>query len=319
MKKTTTLNVVITSLILVGFGVLLYVYYKYSQGEDFESYSKFGDGMGGVVGTLWSLAGIFLFYLALTEQRKDIKINQKALNSQIKSLDIQIEEYRLQRIELEETKRVLRDQSEAFKIQQFESTFFNMLRLLQDIINDLEITVEDNSSTGRDFFKAAFYSLKNSWNQNNNLTSDPNQTIKKQDFIQLLMSKNPHGSINDSSIKEFKLKTIEVYEDFYSHYHYSLGHYFRFVYNIMKFTINSKLTEDKRYQYINLIQAQMSSYELSLIFYNALSKHGNRMFVWLEQYGFLENIDNKALLSPIHWKFYPETKFKFIEMMHNEP
>ncbi|PTB90929.1 hypothetical protein C9994_16455, partial [Marivirga lumbricoides] len=65
--------------------------------------------------------------------------------------------------------------------------------------------------------------------------------------------------------------------------------------------------------YINLIQAQMSTYELGLIFYNALSTHGSKMYEWLEDYHFLENIDKKGLLSPLlHTKFYPKTSFKFI-------
>jgi len=306
-------------LIFTGVIILIVISYCFIKGQSFDGFSKFGDSVGGLIGSLWSLAGILLFYLALTEQRKDIKINQQTLKSQIKSLDLQIDEYKLQRLELEETRKVLKEQSETFKIQQFESTFFNMLRLLQEIIDDLKISVDGQSGTGRDFFKIAFGNLMTLVSQHNNVTHDPSEVIKKQASIELLMTKakNSDGAIDEVQLNEIKLKTTDVYEDFYKYYNDNLGHYFRFVYNIMKFTINSKLTDEEKARYINLIQAQMSSYELGLIFYNALSKHGNRMFDWLEAYTFLENIDSKALLSPlIHSKFYPKTKFKFIEMMN---
>jgi hypothetical protein len=311
------LDILSKLLIFFGLGLLLYATYNYYKGDNFENYSKFGDSIGGLIGTLWSLAGILLFYLALTEQRKDIKINQETLKNQIKSLDLQIEEYKLQRIELEETRKVLKNQSETLQIQQFESTFFNMLHLLQEIINELKITVDNQSGNGRDFFKVAFINLKKFVTQHNTPINDPKEAIKKEALLELIMTKekNPYGTLNESELNEIKLKTIEIYEDFYNYYHNTLGHYFRFLFNIMKFTITSNLTVDEKSQYINLIQAQMSSYELGLVFYNALSKHGNRMFDWLEQYKFLENIDSKALLSPLlHSRFYPTTKFKFIEI-----
>jgi hypothetical protein len=311
-----TLDILSKLLIIVGLGLLVLSSYRYINGYNFDNYSKFGDSIGGLIGSLWSLAGILLFYLALTEQRKDIKINQETLKSQIKSLDLQIEEYKLQRLELEETRKVLKDQSDTFKIQQFESTFFNMLKLLQEIIAELKINVDNQVGTGRDFFKVAIGSLKQFVHQHNIPLHDPKGAIKKEALIELLMTtdKNPSAEISDVDLNDIKLKYIEVYEDFYNYYHDSLGHYFRFFYNIMKFTIESDLTEIEKARYINLIQAQMSSYELGLIFYNALSKHGNRTFNWLERYKFLENVNNKALLSPlIHSRFYPDTDFKFIE------
>lgn len=188
---------------------------------------------------------------------------------------------------------------------------------MQEIINELKINVDNQSGTGRDFFKIAFGSLKQFVHQHNIPLHDPKGAIKKEAFIEHSMTKdkNPNVQLSETELNDIKLKTIEIYEDFYNYYHHSLGHYFRFFYNMMKFTINSDLTDGEKARYINLIQAQMSSYELGLIFYNALSKHGNRMFNWLENYKYLENIDGKALLSPlIHSRFYPNTKFKFIEL-----
>lgn len=44
-----------------------------------DVFGQFGDIVGGVIGSLWALAGVILFYAGLTEQRKDIQTNQNAL------------------------------------------------------------------------------------------------------------------------------------------------------------------------------------------------------------------------------------------------
>lgn len=68
------------------------------------------------------LAGVILLYVALDEQRKDIKINQNALIKQI-------EEFELQRVELSETREIFKEQSITLKIQRFENTFFQLINL----------------------------------------------------------------------------------------------------------------------------------------------------------------------------------------------
>ncbi|MGM9478843.1 hypothetical protein ACS5PU_20635 [Pedobacter sp. GSP4] len=82
-----------------------------------------GSFLSGTVGATWSLASVILFYLALKEQRKDIKINQDALNLQIK--------------ELEDTRMVYVDQSNTFKTQGFENTFFQLLQLHSNTVKEL--------------------------------------------------------------------------------------------------------------------------------------------------------------------------------------
>lgn len=313
MKKV--FDVLSKTLILTGVSLLIYISFHFLQGYDLNDFSEFSSSVGGLIGSLWSLAGVLLFYLALTEQRKDIKINQETLKSQIKSLDLQVEEYKLQRLELEETRKVLKEQSNTLKIQQFESTFFNMMRLLQEIINELRIDYNGHVGQGRPFFKIAFDNFKDCFKQHNNTFHDPEELLKKQMYLQALMKKDKshESEIDVNDLEKYKLKTIEVYDDFYRYNHDNLGHYFRFLYNIIKFTVQSELTNEEKIRYINLLKAQMSSYELGLVFYNSISKHGRKLHKWLEEYRLLENIDSRAILIPlVHIKFYPKTKFKFV-------
>lgn len=64
-----------------------------------------GDFIGGIVGTIWSFAGVILFFLALRLQSKE--------------LSLQLEE--------------LKDTREVFKTQRFENTFFNLLKNQNEI------------------------------------------------------------------------------------------------------------------------------------------------------------------------------------------
>jgi hypothetical protein len=65
-----------------------------------------GEFFGGAVGSIWSLAGVILFFLALIYQRRELE---------------------LQRQELLETRQILDGQSKTIQIQQFENTFFQLL------------------------------------------------------------------------------------------------------------------------------------------------------------------------------------------------
>ena len=61
---------------------------------------QYGDVIGGVVGAVWALAGVFLFYAALTEQREAIEDQKEATQASIKALKIQAQELKLPRIQL---------------------------------------------------------------------------------------------------------------------------------------------------------------------------------------------------------------------------
>lgn len=95
-------------LILLGIGVFLWKETLFSFGNTIktEKVGQLGDFIGGIVGSIWALAGVILFYVALTLQRK---------------------EFQLQRQELRETRGVFEQQAKLLQSQQKEHTFFNLL------------------------------------------------------------------------------------------------------------------------------------------------------------------------------------------------
>ena len=108
----------------------------------------------------------------------------------------------------------------------------------------------------------------------------------------------------------FKQAIEESYGVIFDGQESKLGHYFRHLYHIVKYTHESEVPNKKKY--IDILQAQMSDDELYLAFYNAIYKHGREKFLpLLDEYGFFENIRSRSKNFDIHKKaFFPRTEFK---------
>jgi Putative phage abortive infection protein len=82
-----------------------------------------------------------------------------------------------------------------------------------------------------------------------------------------------------------------------------ISHYFRNLYNLFKYLSISKLENPQLYA--NLVRAQLSTYELLLLFYSCLSDLGIEKFKPLvEQFGVLEGLAVEKLIERDHLKFY---------------
>lgn len=80
-----------------------------------------------------------------------------------------------------------------------------------------------------------------------------------------------------------------------------LDNYFRHLYRIIKYVDDARslFTLKQRYEYICLLRAQLSDYELGLVFYNCLSDNGIEKFKPLaEKYALFNNIRDKVLQNP---------------------
>ncbi|WP_174874454.1 putative phage abortive infection protein [Vogesella oryzae] len=90
-----------------------------------------------------------------------------------------------------------------------------------------------------------------------------------------------------------------------------LQHYFRNMYYVVDFVDKSTSLSgvDKRF-YTSLFRAQLSSYELVLLFYNGLTGVGAEKFKPLiEKYSLLRNIDEDLLMDLNHKNYYDESAF----------
>lgn len=99
-----------------------------------------------------------------------------------------------------------------------------------------------------------------------------------------------------STTKDELLRKIDkAYDLFYQKNEMDVGHYFRSLYNIIKF-VDRSTSKEKRI-YTNLVRAQLSSNEIWLLSYNCLSRYGIEQFKPLvEKYSLLKSLSRKELL-----------------------
>jgi len=291
-----------TGILLLIVGLILFLWndFNFSIKNKIQSdkIAQFGDFVGGLIGSIWALAGVILFYVALSEQRKDFSTNREVLTAQTDALKQQIKEFELQREELYETRKVFKKQSETLKTQQFESTLFNLINLHHSIVDSIDLvdyefpkgaSMSDQvlgknqiriTTTGRDCFSVF-------------------STTYNQIFIEL--------KSHFTSYSEMELIN-SAYSQFYEKHQTDLGHYFRNLYHIFKFIDNSEINEKSKYS--SLVRAQLSNYELVIVFYNSLTNYGNLKFKPLiEKYNILKNINIETLIDEEkHIEYYDSLK-----------
>lgn len=104
---------------------LLHELYLDSSERKGDVFGEFGEFIGGIVGSLWALAGVFLFFATLTYQKR---------------------EFELQRFELHKSQKI-------FQQQNFSTLFISFINKHNDIIDHLEAHDINNSVwTGTNFF-----------------------------------------------------------------------------------------------------------------------------------------------------------------------
>lgn len=207
---------------------------------------------------------------------------------------LQRNELTLQRKELELTRQELRGQREqlesqniTLKQQRFENTFFSLLNLFNNIVDSIEITGASR------------------------LGDPPSVLAKSREcfsrFVREFTSEYSRERELHSDMGHRTL-CVTAYEAFAGHRQAFVGHYFRTLYNIVKFITTSEV--DNKQTYITILRAQLSSSELTLLFYNCISKYGNEKFKpMVENFGLLENMDFSSLLDPKHRELFNESAF----------
>lgn len=208
----------------------------------------------------------------------------------IYTIYLQKEELRLQREELQQTREEMSRQTKEFdeqnktlQIQRFETTFFNMMGLLQEILQGLSInTTRPNVSKFRD-------------------SSGRTHRDWQQESITLTGRRVFEETYNGTDIcltNLIKEKGIEGYNE--SNAISLYDHYFRLLYRIMKFvdTSPSIIDAETRHQYVAILRGQLSRYELIWLYYNGLSNNGyEKLKPLIEKYALLKNIRQELIVD----------------------
>ncbi|WP_340121322.1 putative phage abortive infection protein [Methylobacter svalbardensis] len=284
------------TLVLVAFTLAVVLIYSYffsfpfslSKGDKWqEVWGQFGDYVGGILNPLFSLTTIFALLYTIILQSKELRESTEQLR-------LSAEAFQKQNTVLEK--------------QQFETTFFQMLTLFNEIINSIETTAPISPYEDVEDVKGETIRLPNRYDADTEVIKGRKCFNEFYERLKLIYRRD-HGSLSPLSEKEEIKQINELYDWFYSEHQYEFGHYFRMLYNIIKFVKNSNVT-DKHF-YTNIVRAQLSSQELLLLFYNALSDLGNEKFKPLiEEFALLKTIPkNELLQSATHPKLYTNTAY----------
>ncbi|MHA2367166.1 MAG: putative phage abortive infection protein [Candidatus Hodarchaeales archaeon] len=231
---------ILVILIFVGItfyiGALSFYFYNFNGGlvHEQDKWGQFGDYIGGTLNPLFAFLALIALLLTVVLQSRELKLSTK---------------------ELAESSKALKEQSQALNLQNYESTFFQMIRLHHEIVNTM-IGYEFNiTRQGRACFESVYFrKFKNEYYPdavNENQGSDP-LTI-----------------------------SISAYDKFFNNYQHDVGHYFRNLYTIYKF-VDDSAVENKK-DYTRIIRAQLSSCELSLLFYNSLLDKNKNFMIFIEK------------------------------------
>lgn len=250
------------SLVSLYAGTIIYLTWPISQ-ISVSASGVFGDSFGPLTSLFSGLAFAGLI-ITIIMQRDELSLQRQELN--------------LTRDELSGQKEEMRNQNITLRIQRFENTFFKMLELLEASRNDISFSIpQRQSSSGRDAIKKIYEAFDDhyihSW--------------INMDFSSKKVFREECRNIDGINKK---------YKEFYSkQYGDDLNQYFRTLYNILKLVENSDFL-DNRKLYTNLLRAQLSRYELALLFYNCLSDYGNlKMLPLVKRYDLLKHLDENTL------------------------
>jgi hypothetical protein len=269
--------------LLVSAGVLIsyFVIFSGSLSTSQDRWGQFGDYVGGVLNPLFAL-------LAFTALLYTIYLQKRELG--------------LSRVELRRSSNALEMQADKQRRQQFESTFFHLLELHNEIVREMRIVDPDAANVGkrgRVCFESHLELFQDCYGQ-----------IERE-----IENADAERIIDEAYRRAFKgIKRRKEEGGTITGFQHHIGHYFRNLFTIVSFIDSTKSVDPKAMddpkQFTNIVRAQLSSYELALLFYNCLAAWGREKFKPLvEKYALLENMDSSLLREARHKQLYEPSAF----------
>lgn len=267
-KTKVILPIIIALLICLGLwtgGMFLTHWYANEYFDVPEKNSKealFGDSFGAVNALIsaFAFAGVIVsMYL----QRKDLELQREALVVQQKELTQNTQALRSQQKEFEA-------QNKTMKLQRFENTFFNMLSLQQEIVNNLKHS----------------YNKQIKW-PSGNIRENESITTSGRQVFEHLYTIDLKPTIEQVGIGAFNTIDLNLFD-----------HYFLHIYRIMKFVDETNLLDNKteKYSYISILRSTLSRYELVYLFYNELNPDYAHFKELIEEYSLFNNLNKSTLV-----------------------
>lgn len=308
MKKfiSNIQNYILVSFLLVIIGFVLIIYFAFNPAFndgsgiiDSKLASEYGNLIGGLVGALFSLAGLILIYTNFIAQKKSLDIQQ-----------FENKFFELIRYHRENVRNIEINKINGDKIIG-HNAFVYFKNCIEYILDFIKLYLSDE----------AFNEINNPKNQISiayifffyGFEDNSLELIKKSlKGIHKLIGDNENTSFLDVIFNSCKEK---VKEKFLTAGHQEfLGHYFRHLYNSFMFIKNYKnLNSDEKYNYGKILRSQLSTYEQAVIFYNILTPIGESWIQnnLIDEFQIIKNIPTNFLKDINPKDFFNNIKFEW--------
>lgn len=235
---------------------------------------NFGSFISGTIGILFTLTATIFLFVTMAEQR-------------LQMLEARQENMR----------------------SRYESTYFNILAMLDNVINSVDANLKESTHNQIDSINAYYCSIKNKYEISKCANNELHELINE-------LSKDDSSSIRVQRLKE---STADIFEHAVKDLGCNVGYFYRYIYNAINYVEELDVVDEtKKKQYLNILKAQLSDESLALLMYDAISKFGqnkegfNKFHGILDRLNFFENIQESVLLERCHYRFYPRTCFRFL-------
>ncbi|HTA27953.1 MAG TPA: putative phage abortive infection protein [Bacteroidia bacterium] len=152
--------------------------------------------------------------------------------------------------------------------------------------------------------------------KNGGISATP-PTVKGQESFKAFYEDLEHSYKEETQKNPSKSETAKIiasFQDIYNNSGGNFGHYFKNLYALLRYIHNIKIEGFDKCQYIKLIKAQLSEYELLLLYYDCIWIKGDKQdedeieFMELViQYNILTALNTNRLIHPIfHKGLFPE-------------
>jgi uncharacterized membrane protein len=264
LKRTlATLFVVaaiLTLIVAATVGVIIY----FSDG--LSEFGTWGDFFGGFLNPILTFITFCSVLITIILQQNELSLARREFTRSADALEKQIQ---------------------AIDKQNFESTFFGMLSLHNELVEAIV--------TRRTSFAGPGQVTEKVWNG-------------REAFLRftLKLSDTEDSIAKNTEFKDMRGLMEAAYRHFWGDSRQALGHYFRYLYNVIRFVEDSNFAGPK---YMRLLRAQLSDYELVLIMYNCLSEQGAAFKVLVEKHKILNNLEPSLLKRPEDMYYMAKSAF----------
>jgi len=123
---------------------------------------------------------------------------------------------------------------------------------------------------------------------------------KKYCIVQGDMEFIPYLDSNKFSMTKHAEKISAYHDVYFRGRSGNFSHYFRFLYNMFKFISDANINDEEKKKYANILRAQISNYELLILFYNGNARHGVKFKEYFNKYSLFDNLPVDKLISDVH-------------------